>query len=79
MIIICIKDLRLNWIEFKVGNIFNYTEYKGDDIQFRREIDGIKYFYKLNGDYIGFVNEEYLVNFMSLAKYREDRINEILE
>ena len=78
MIIICIRQLKLNWIEFSVGDIFSYTEYKGPHFQFRREITGIKYFYKLSGDYIGFVNEEYLINFMSLAEYRDDRINEIL-
>ena len=78
MIIICIRQLKLNWIEFSVGDIFSYTEYKGDDIKFRREIDGIRYFYKLNGDYIGFVNDEYLINFMSLVEYRDNRINEIL-
>ena len=79
MIIICIKQLKLNWITFELGEIYNHTEYLGDDIRFRCEIDGVKYFYKLDGSFIGFINPEYLINFISLAKFRDNRINEILE
>jgi hypothetical protein len=71
--IICIEDCELNWITFKKGEIYLYGKHGSG-----YDLPEANYFYHINGKYIGYVLQIVMHNFMSLAEYREKRIDNIL-
>ena len=76
--IICIKPVKLNWIEFKIGDKFLYRN--------KDTTNGetyINYLWHLNDEYIGWVDANIIIDhFITIAEFAERRnkqIDSILE
>ena len=73
--IICIEDIRIKWFNWYGGN-YEFLYVKKNDICYIRS--GFSCVYDSNKRNYGIVNEEVFKSFLTLAEFREQRINSIL-